>query len=362
MRAGTARAHGADVYDRAGKPRKVLDFSSTVLSQDPPRAWKTKARQALNRLQQYPQPRSSGLAAAIEAKLRLPEGSVLVANGSSEALEWLARAAAGQSVLLEGPFFGEYLPMLQAAGAKPGRVQSVQAPLRPDLQTLLEKKPWKAGWAWVADPANPSGICLEPERLLELVKKARRTKVRLVLDEALDAQSLEPRLDLAALAASQEGLFVVRSLSKGLGLPGLRLGYVVAHPKEIGRLLPFTRPWSVSSLAQAMGLWAFQEEARLGPSRRRELARRKQDLLFRLRQVNLSPESSDTGYLLLSLPKKGPNGIAVAARLETLGYLIRPCHTYGPWGRRVIRLNPRTGPENARLVQALALILKQDRN
>jgi threonine-phosphate decarboxylase len=354
VRAGSARAHGADIYDEAGQPRLVLDFSSTVLSLDPPPAWKAQVRKGTERLRQYPQPRSSGLAAAIEKQLGLPEGSVLVSNGSSEALEWLARAATGQAVLLEGPFFGEYLPMLQAAGAKPGRVQLKQAPQRPDLGSLLGQKPWRGSWAWTADPANPSGLCLEPERLLALAATARRNKVRLVLDEALDAQSLRPRLDLAPLAAAQPGLFVVRSLSKGLGLPGLRLGYVVAHPKEIGRLLPFTRPWSVSSLAQAVGSWALAQERRLAASRRRGLAQRKQDLRNRLQAVGLTAEASDTGYLLLALPRKGLDAAGLALRLESHGILVRPCHTYGPWGRRIIRLNPRLPRENAALVKALA--------
>lgn len=358
MRPGSARAHGADVYDAAGQPRKVLDFSSTVLSQDPPKAWKAQAKKALERLRQYPQPRSSGLAASIEKRLKLPEGSVLVGNGSSECLEWLARAASGEHVLLEGPFFGEYLPMLQAAGAKPGSVQVEDAPRRPWLPLLFREEPWKGGWAWVADPANPSGLCLEPEQLLALVKAARSHQVRLVLDEALDAQSLEPRLDLAALAAAQPGLFVVRSLSKGLGLPGLRLGYVVAHPKEIGRLLPLTRPWSVGSLSQALGAWALEHEQRLGASRRKELARRKQDLLTRLGGLGLKASASDTGYVLLNLPKKHPEALEVATRLEALGVLVRPCHTYGPWGRRVLRLNPRTPREHAVLIRALARVLK----
>jgi histidinol-phosphate/aromatic aminotransferase/cobyric acid decarboxylase-like protein len=361
MRAGSARAHGADVYDAKGLPKRMLDFSSTVLSLATPATWKAQARSALDRLQHYPQPRSSGLAADIERQLGLPEGSVLVSNGSSEALEWLARAASGQAVLLEGPFFGEYLPMLQAAGAKPGRVQLKQAPQRPWLVPLFAQRPWKGAWAWMADPANPSGICLEPERLLALVAAARRNKVRLVLDEALDAQSLEPRMDLALLAAERPGLFVVRSLSKGLGLPGLRLGYVVAHPKEIGKLLPFTRPWSVSSLAQAVGAWVLRQERRLAARRRRELARRKEDLLARLESVGLRPQSSDTGYLLLELPPKGPDAQRLTARLEAQGILIRSCHTYGPWGRRVIRLNPRLPRENARLVSAMAKALGKNK-
>jgi threonine-phosphate decarboxylase len=361
VRPGSARAHGADVYDAQGRPRQLSDFSSTVLSLGPPAEWRALAERALPRLELYPQPRSAGLAASIEAQLQLPEGSVLVANGSSEALEWLARAAAGTHVLLEGPFFGEYLPMLQAAGAKVGRVQLKQAPLRPQLAPLFGRRPWKGGWAWLADPANPSGLCLEPGALLALLASARKHKMRVVLDEALDAQSLEARLDLAALAAAQRGLFLVRSLSKGLGLPGLRLGYLVAHPKEIGRLLPFTRPWNVSSLAQALGAWALAQERRLGTRRRLELARRKADLVARLRGIGLEPQASDTGYLLQKLPVTAPDAAALAKRLEARGFLVRPCHTYGPWGRRTLRLNPRTPRENGRLVLALASLLRPGR-
>ncbi len=354
MRPGTARAHGADIYDETGRPRRLLDLSSTVPSVDPPADWSSRARLALGGLRHYPQPRSSGLAGALETKLGLAEGSILVSNGSSEALEWLARAASGDRVLLEGPFFGEYLPMLQAAGARPGRAQLKQAPLRPWLAPLFGKRPWRGGWAWVADPANPSGLCLEPRLLLDLVKEARRHKVRLVLDEALTAQALSQRLDLAALAAAEPGLFLVRSLSKGLGLPGLRLGYVVAHPSEIIRLLPFTRPWSVNSLAQALGVWAFDKERGLGSARRQALARRKADLCARLVRLGFEPMSSDTGYFLLPLPKKGQEAVTLAAQMEARGLLVRSCHTYGPWGRRMLRLNPLEPRANRRFAAALA--------
>ncbi len=203
----------------------------------------------------------------------------------------------------------------------------------------------------MADPANPSGLCLEAERLMGLVAAARKHKVRLVLDEALDAQSLEPRLDLAPLAAAQPGLFVVRSLSKGLGLPGLRLGYVVAHPREIGRLLPFTRPWSVSSLAQAVGAWALAQERRLAAAVAREWRGRKARSWWPAwRKSGLQPESSGHRVPACWLcPRRGLMQPPWLQRLESKGILVRSCHTYGPWGRRVLRLNPRTPRENARL-------------
>jgi histidinol-phosphate/aromatic aminotransferase/cobyric acid decarboxylase-like protein len=297
------------------------------------------------------------LAAAIERSEGLPEGSVLVGNGSLECLDWMARAARGERVVLEGPFFGEYLPLLQAAGARPVGISASSQPARASLLSTLEQPAFRRAWAWVADPANPSGLSLSPAELGGLLSAARRQKVRLVLDQALLAQRLDDSgLDLAPLAASRPGLFLSRSLSKGLGLPGLRLGYLVAHPSEIGKLLPYTQPWSVNSAAQALGAWALKEERRGLAQRRRRLAAAKGDLLRRLlplRPLGVHAHASDSGFFLLSLPATGPDAREAEQRLEAQGLLVRPCHTYGKWGRRVLRLNPRSPRENQRLSSAL---------
>lgn|GEM_PF-219744 len=354
MRAGSARAHGADVYDDRGRPRRLLDFSSTVAGLAPPPGWREQVRRAAGRLALYPQPRSRGLAQHIERRLGLPEGSVLVGNGSMECLDWLARAAAGAEVLVEAPFFGEVPALLHSAGARSLALFHPRPPQRPDLARALGRV--RGGWAWLADPVNPTGAALDAVELAALLDQARRLKVSLVIDEALACQQLAPRPELAPLAASRPGLYVVRSISKGLGLPGLRLGYVVAHPRSMGALLPYTRPWSVNALAQGLGAWAFDAEAAGAPRLRRQLAARKADLLERLRPLGalgFTPQASDTGCFLLALPRRGPTAEAVAGALEARGLLLRSCHSYGKWGARLLRLNPRGAADNLRLARAL---------
>ena len=349
-------AHGADVYGPDGRPRALLDFSSTVAPLRPPPGWERRARAALGRLALYPQPHSPALAAWIEARLKLPQGSVLAGSGSSECLDWMAGAASGQDVWLESPCFGEYLPMLRHAGARPKLLPPAKPGLRPALVPKL--KGLSKGWLWLADPANPSGLSLAWDDLAALLGRARRQGLAVVLDEALAAQQLAPRpAGLAALAAAKPGLALVRSLGKGLGLPGLRLGYLVAHPSLVERLRPFTRPWSVNSLAQALGPWLLDTEWRLAPALRRDLANRKADLLRRLAPLAVRCLPSDSGAFLVALPPRGTAAEALAARLSVLGILVRSCHTYGPWGRRCLRLNPREPKDNRALASALAGLL-----
>ncbi|HTB34732.1 MAG TPA: aminotransferase class I/II-fold pyridoxal phosphate-dependent enzyme [bacterium] len=353
------RAHGADVYAQDGRPRRLRDFSSTVASLRPPSGLAARAAALMPRLGLYPQPHSLGLAAAIERRLKLPQGCVLVGNGSSECLEWMAQAARGQRVWVEQPCFGEYLPMLRRAGARPLTLAPARLGTRGALAPAA--KGLGPGWLWLADPANPSGLSLAWDDLAALLSRGRRQGLGLVVDEALSAQQMAPRPALAGLAASRPGLVLVRSLGKGLGLPGLRLGYLVAHPRQVRALRPFTRPWNVNSLAQALGPWLLEAEARRLPALRRDLAGRKADLLRRLAPLaaqGLRALPSDSGAFLVELPR-GASAERLAARLESAGFLVRPCHSYGAWGRRCLRLNPRTPQDNRALASALARLLQR---
>jgi histidinol-phosphate/aromatic aminotransferase/cobyric acid decarboxylase-like protein len=72
-----------------------------------------------------------------------------------------------------------------------------------------------------------------------------------------------------------------------------------------------------------------------------------------LQALGLRAHASDTGFFLLDLPAQGPDAQAAEAALEAQGLLVRPCHTFGKWGRRMLRLNPRRAADNARLARAL---------
>lgn len=347
--------HGADVYSADGSRQKLLDFSSTVAELEPPSGWKAGLSRALGGLRHYPQPYSAGLCSALEKELGLPAGSVLVGSGSSECMEWIAQSLKGAKVLLEAPCFGEYALLLSRHGAR--------------LRELGADEPWAPEWArlrpalvgaasfWIASPSNPSGLVMGPGEFEEQLAYCRGRGILMVLDEALQAQALEPVGDkYLRLAVAKPGCLVLRSLSKGLALPGLRLGFVAGHPREVAKLGRFLNPWSVSSLAQDCGLWLVRQERRLAAARRKVLAARKLDLLARLERLprhGIMPRISDTGFFLARLLGRLDDSRVLAARLRAKGMLIRSCASYGGWGLGHIRLNPRSPAENARLARGL---------
>jgi threonine-phosphate decarboxylase len=352
------QSHGANVYHPDGRNSGCLDFSSTVVGVPPPAGWQRRLAGGLNALRHYPQPYATGLASHIERRLGLAEGSVMASNGSSEALSWIAQSLRGRHVIVEAPCFGEYAVWLKRFGAAYREI-GADEPWSPDWPRL--KASLKGAHAfWTANPSNPSGLELSLEEFKERLDFCRKQGILLVLDEALHAQSLNGKGDkLLKLCCRQPGALVVRSLSKGLGLPGLRLGYLAGHPTEVAKLGRFEDPWNLSSLAQALGPWIFDQERKLAKSRLKTLLSWKADLLGRLGALpahSLMIRQSDTGFFLCRLLGKLDDSRRLASLLLARGILIRSCASYGGWGSGNIRLNPLAPAQNASLGKALKKI------
>jgi len=101
----------------------------------------------------------------------------------------------------------------------------------------------------LASPANPDGHVTDPALLRTL---AQTTTV--VVDEAYadPAPSLCPDAD--------DHLVVLRSFGKFYGLPGLRLGFVIAGTDLATRLRTLLGDWPVSSAAIAIGTAAYRDQ------------------------------------------------------------------------------------------------------
>ncbi|WP_242138319.1 aminotransferase class I/II-fold pyridoxal phosphate-dependent enzyme [Sphingomonas sp. TREG-RG-20F-R18-01] len=100
----------------------------------------------------------------------------------------------------------------------------------------------------LASPSNPDGRVTDPALLRDL-----STTMTVVVDEAYadPAPGLSPR--------ASDRLIVLRSFGKFYGLPGVRLGFVVAGQDLAIRLRAMLGDWPVSSAAVAIGTAAYRD-------------------------------------------------------------------------------------------------------
>jgi cobalamin biosynthetic protein CobC len=202
---------------------------------------------ALSAWTRLPEPEAIGRLEAVAAKAYGVAAGSMVASvpGTQLLVSLLPRLFPYASVAILGPTYGEYARSFEAAGRRVTEVSTLDA--------LAD-----APCAIICNPNNPDGRRFDTDTLLELARK-RTGNGLLVVDESFadlegEGLSLAPHLP-------QPGLLVLRSLSKGYGLGGVRLGFALAEPDIAASIRAALGPWPVSGPAIDIGLSALADRA-----------------------------------------------------------------------------------------------------
>ncbi|MBE9126169.1 aminotransferase class I/II-fold pyridoxal phosphate-dependent enzyme, partial [Coleofasciculus sp. LEGE 07081] len=202
------------------------------------------------------------------------------------------------------------------------------------------------------NPHNPTGQLFERESILPLLEQF----ALVVVDEAfMDFLPPDQQQSLIPWVQDYPNLVILRSLTKFYSLPGLRLGYCVAHPDRLQRWQQWRDPWPVNVLAAAAGIAVVQD---------RDFQQQTWDWLPKARSQlfqgltslpGLQPYPSAANFLLVyseqSCSRLQEN------LLQGSRILIRDCLSFPELGDKYFRVAVRTLADNQRLLDALNAVL-----
>ncbi len=350
--------HGGDVYHLArtlGIPLgELLDFSANINPLGFPASLAAVIQKTLPEIVHYPDRQCLELRQDLAAYHGLTPQEILVGNGSTEIIYLIVRALRPQRALIVAPAFSEYEQALKVAEVP------VDFHLTPEAHNFTPDQPLTpqgADLVFLANPASPSGALMAPELLNSLAAALDAAGVYLVLDEAfvdfVEGASFKGHL------GQYPHLLILRSFTKFFGIPGVRLGYLMAAPALMARLTMVQEPWSVSTLAQAVGRACLADADFM--ARTRALVDRERDYLGRglARIPGLKPFPSAVNYLLVKLTRPGVFYTAARLREAMLAHqiIIRDASNYRGLDASYFRVAVRGREENDRVLNALALCL-----
>jgi len=220
------------------------------------------------RLNRYPDPDCSELRAALSRTLGVAREQIAVGPGSADLLHRLTRLVCGpgDEVVTAWRSYEGHPAAVTAAGARPVRVP-LTADGRADLRTMAASCTGRTRAAFVCTPHNPTGTVPDPAELARFLSQVP-AHVLVVLDEAYRDFAGADAPDGLAAFADRPALCVVRTFSKGYGLAGLRVGYLVADSALAERVRGSGPPYAVSQLAQDAAVeslhWGEALAARVG--------------------------------------------------------------------------------------------------
>jgi len=361
MRELSPAVHGGNILALARErqlPLEALhDFSASINPLGPPAGVAAALPAALPEVAHYPEQHAARLVEALASFHALPPETLLAGNGSTELIYLLPRALKPTRAAVVTPAFGEYARALCLAG-----VPVDPLPLDPeddfrfDPQGLLARLAPECGMVVVANPGNPSGVAIDPARLLELADALADREALLVVDEAF--VDFAPAASLLAEVPARRNLVVLRSLTKFYAIPGLRAGYLAAPPETVARLAAAQEPWTVGAAALHAAL-ACLEDAAFRRATLRRIPRLRRQLQRGLARLGLQVVEAAANYLLCRLPDGGPDAATIASLLQLQGILVRPCADFAPLDGRWLRLAVRTADENRLLLRRLGALLTE---
>lgn len=228
-----------------------LDYFYLVTPYYPPRELVEELQDKFkDLLEQYP----SGMKVNADLAASMfgisPE-KIIIGNGAAELIKSMMGFISGKTGFIR-PTFDEYPNRYTAMDVVNFNVKSEDFSYTAnDIMNYFENK--KISNLVLVNPDNPSGNYIPKNDMLNLILWARNRGIKVIIDESFVdfTDELNPSLIDQEILNMYPNLYVIKSISKSYGVPGLRLGVLASgDEKLIARMKKDVSIWNINSFAE----------------------------------------------------------------------------------------------------------------
>ena len=311
-----------------------------------PRA-KMAILESLDEIATYPDTACVSLRQALSRQLDVKVENIVVGNGAVELIYYLCQSylQPGDDVITGQPSFSAYYIASRIQDARVIKVPLTQH--RFDLDGLLAALTPRTRLVFIANPNNPTGTIRTTAELRTFIGQVPEN-VLVILDEAYHEFVTDPAYQGAVRLVDEfPNVAVLRSLSKTIGIAGLRVGYGIARPEVVATLDQVQVPFHVNLLAQRAAAAAIEDSAFI----ERTLAMLAEGRRFLYRElerlgVEFVPTHANFVFVGVRCPAR-----EMFERLLAQGVIVRPCDGFD--APEHIRVTIGLPEQNARFIRAL---------
>jgi histidinol-phosphate aminotransferase len=318
------------------------DLKEKVLSRFRSRRWS-----------RYPEFVPDTLRVALAGFSGWKKDGILVGNGSNELLlsTLMVLLRERTSVVLPVPTFTVYSLVSQILGARLVPVM-LRDDMSYDVDSILARADESAAKAIIlCSPNNPTGTVLPKEGLRRILESFHGY---VLLDEAYFEFCGCTGMEFLEQFPK---LVITRTFSKAMGMAGLRVGYLMAHPELAAQIAKAKLPYNVNQFSLTAAEVALENLARFEPAIEAILRERKR-LKAELDQVpGVRTFPTGANFFLLELDVS-PR--PVFEDMYGQGVLVRDVSSY-PMLSRCLRVTVGKPEENDRFLSAFRAALERAR-
>ncbi|MCS3633086.1 histidinol-phosphate aminotransferase [Salinibacter ruber] len=303
-------------------------------------------------MNRYPSEQPEALRHALAEYDGVDPDQILVGNGSNEITYTfgLAFLDPGDPVVLPRPMFSLYEKVMRLQEAD-FTIVPPQDDFGFDADALATAAAeTDAVLTILTTPNNPTGLAMTLDELEQVVTASSGF---VVIDEAY--VEFNPEGTAIDLLEQHPNVLILRTLSKGFGLAGARLGYLLAHPAVVTELMKARLPFMVDRFAEQTALAVLRRpdliEDRV--SRIEASITTLTEALQAMEGVEVVPSQANFVVFTTPLPAD-----TLQDRLADRGVLVRNMGGY-PELEGYLRVSAGTEEENNAFLDALDVSLEE---
>lgn len=312
----SARYQGLEAYVPGEQPQDMAYIKlNTNESPYPPsaRVLDAVSREAVSKLNLYPDPDCRLLTRAIAARYAVEPECVFLANGSDDILNFCFMGFCADGVIFPAVTYGFYEVYAKLYGLNYSKI-----PLSSDFSVDYRDYCGAGRSIVLANPNAQTGKAIPISQIEQIA--ASNPDHLVVVDEAyvdFGAQSCVP------LTKRYENLLVCQTFSKSRSMAGARLGFAIASPgliADLNRLKFSTNPYNINRLTQLAGIAALEDGEYYDANCRKIIETRayvRRELLAR----GFCVTDSSANFVLASTGRM--DGKALYEALKRRGILVR---------------------------------------
>ena len=296
------------------------------------------------RLRRYPDPSGGVFREAAAAVNGVGPENIICCNGGDDLLKtaFIAFCDSGRAVAYPVPTYTLYPVLANIVGC-----EAIEIPFDGEFNLPAKLASTGAALTIVCNPNAPTGSFVKAEEIASL---ADEVKGVVLVDEAYVDFAEE---NCSVLTRSFDNVLILRSMSKGYSLAGMRFGYGIADVKLIEGLRKVQDSYSVDAVAVAAATAAIKDQEYFRANVEKIKAERAR-LVLELRPMGFVVPDSSSNFLLAQC--KGCKASEVYDKLVERKIYVRYFDRPGLDGK--LRITVGTPEQNDRLLAALKEIKK----
>jgi len=253
-----------------------------------PLVLKVLAEITAERLRRYPDPLANEFRQAAADVIGIPPECIMCCNGGDELLSMAFRAFCDETrpIAYPVPTYSLF-PVL----AKLQNCKAIEISFDSEFNLPAKLAGTGAALTIVCNPNAPSGTFINVEELASL---ADEISGALLIDEAYVDFA---ETNCTELVRNFDNVIILRSMSKGYSLAGLRFGYAIAQPDLIAGLMKLKDSYNVDAIAIAIATAAIKDQEYFKENVEKVKAERTR-VTIQLRKLGFDVPDSQSNFVL----------------------------------------------------------------